>query len=169
MLPTQAALHDIFNDETACIRFLLECEVFYQVNECEDCGAEVTLSGKFYQCKRRRCRKKVSLFKGSIFARSKLSCNEVMLVGYLWLAECSHKTIMRTTGFSKPTVTKFLEYFRQLVGCHLDTDDMIIGGEGIIVEIDESKFGKRKYHRGHQVEGVWVIGGVEEWSVQIND
>jgi hypothetical protein len=31
----------------------------------------------------------------------------------------------------------------------------------VIVEIDESKFGKRKYHRGHPVEGAWVIGGVE--------
>jgi len=36
-----------------------------------------------------------------------------------------------------------------------------IGGPGIIVEIDESKFGKRKYNTGHRVEGVWVIGGVE--------
>lgn len=34
-------------------------------------------------------------------------------------------------------------------------------GNSIIVEIDESKFGKRKYHRGHRVEGVWVVGGVE--------
>lgn len=28
--------------------------------------------------------------------------------------------------------------------------------------MDESKFGKRKSHRGHRVEGVWVVGGVEK-------
>jgi hypothetical protein len=30
-----------------------------------------------------------------------------------------------------------------------------------VAEIDESKFGKRKYHRGHYVKGQWVFGGVE--------
>ena len=36
-----------------------------------------------------------------------------------------------------------------------------LGGPGKIVEIDESKFGKRKYHKGHHVEGQWVFGGYE--------
>ena len=39
-----------------------------------------------------------------------------------------------------------------------------IGGEGKVVQIDESKVGKRKYHRGHSVEGQWVFGGIEEDS-----
>lgn len=39
-----------------------------------------------------------------------------------------------------------------------------VGGVGIRVQIDESKIGKRKYHRGHRVEGQWVFGGIEEGS-----
>jgi transposase-like protein len=35
------------------------------------------------------------------------------------------------------------------------------------VEIDESKFGKRKYHRGHRVDGVWVFGIIERESGQV--
>ena len=39
-----------------------------------------------------------------------------------------------------------------------------IGGEGIEVEIDESKFGKHKYYRGHKVDGQWVFGGREKYN-----
>ena len=39
-----------------------------------------------------------------------------------------------------------------------------IGGNGIEVEIDESKFGKRKYHRGHRVEVQWVFGRREKYD-----
>ena len=35
-----------------------------------------------------------------------------------------------------------------------------IGGPGTTVEIDESKFGKMKYHQGHKIEGKWVFGGL---------
>ena len=39
-----------------------------------------------------------------------------------------------------------------------------IGGNGIEVEIDESKFGKWKYHKGNKVEGQWVFGGREKYN-----
>jgi transposase-like protein len=39
-----------------------------------------------------------------------------------------------------------------------------IGGDGIIVEIDEAKFGRRKYHRGRLITGQWLFGGIERHS-----
>ena len=39
-----------------------------------------------------------------------------------------------------------------------------LGGFGKTVQIDESKVGKRKYNRGHRIEGQWMFGGIEEDS-----
>ena len=36
----------------------------------------------------------------------------------------------------------------------------MIGGEGKVVEMDESKFGKRKYHQDHYMKSQWVFGGI---------
>ncbi|KAI8088107.1 hypothetical protein BDF21DRAFT_447738 [Thamnidium elegans] len=42
-----------------------------------------------------------------------------------------------------------------------------IGGRNEIVEIDETKIAKRKYNKGHSVEGAWVIGEpIEERNIE---
>jgi transposase-like protein len=161
MLPKQAALFHLFAEEDACLVFLREQGVFYNITACPECHGTVTLARKLYRCNRMQCGKKFSLLRGSFFAKSKLQCNEILHIGYLWLAGCSHSSITLITGHSTATITSFLSSYRKLVATALDTDDTVIGGPGIVVEIDESKFGKRKYHRGHRVEGAWVIGGVE--------
>ena len=43
-------------------------------------------------------------------------------------------------------------------------DPALIGGPGVEVKINESKFGKRKYNRGRVVDGHWVFGGIERGS-----
>ena len=161
MFPTQDSLYHLFSNEEICQMFLFNEGVFYEINNCPECDSDVTLTGKLYRCKRKGCRKKISLYQGTIFAKSKIPCNKILHMAYLWLSGCSHKTIVMLTGHSKQPVTNFIAVFQDLVGCAIDTEDTIIGGENIVVEIDESKFGKRKYNKGHRVEGVWVIGGVE--------
>ncbi len=39
---------------------------------------------------------------------------------------------------------------------YYDSPEMI-GRDYAILGIEESKFKKRKYHKGHHVEGVWVL------------
>lgn len=96
-----------------------------------------------------------------MFGNTRLPPQMVLLIGYLWLTKCSHASTQSITGCSSATVTHFMELFRQLAADEVEENEGRIGGENVIVEIDESKFGKRKYHRGHPVEGAWAIGGVE--------
>jgi len=44
---------------------------------------------------------------------------------------------------------------------HMEGCSAKIGGHNKTFEIDESKFFRRKYHRGHPVKGQWVFGGIE--------
>ena len=43
----------------------------------------------------------------------------------------------------------------------------LIGGAGLKVEIDESKFRKRKYNKRQLVEGQWVVGGIRRETKDI--
>jgi hypothetical protein len=98
----------------------------------------------------------------SFFANIKVDCCEILLIGRLWLAKSSFTTIQDLTGHSQHTITDYMSFCRKLIAETLEDEDTLIGGDGIIVEVDECKLGKRKYHRGHRVEGVWIVGGIEK-------
>jgi len=62
---------------------------------------------------------------------------------------------------SDNTLVDWASFCREVFLDAYDRSRVKLGGVGEIVEIDESKFGKRKYHRGHPVEGAWVFGGIQ--------
>ncbi|KAF7720450.1 hypothetical protein EC973_008600, partial [Apophysomyces ossiformis] len=87
----------------------------------------------------------------------------VIGVLYLWLVKSSQTAIIQLTKLTSKTVAKILHDSYRLIQADLAQQNMEIGGydengEPIVVELDESKFRKRKYHRGHHVEGVWILG-----------
>ena len=65
---------------------------------------------------------------------------------------------------SEHTTVDWYNFAREVCVEILEKHSTKIGGPGKTVEIDESKFGKRKYHRGRRVDGVWVFGGIERES-----
>ena len=67
-------------------------------------------------------------------------------------------------GWREATVGRWYRHLRQLIVEMLlerCDSDSLVGGDGIIVEVDESKFARRKYNRGRRVSGDWVLGMVE--------
>jgi hypothetical protein len=88
-------------------------------------------------------------------------CSDILYMAHLWLAGALSHSIQQLTSHSSSTVSSFLGHFRSLVASSLEDEHNVIGGPNVIVEVDESKMGKRNYNRGHRVDGVWIVSGVE--------
>jgi transposase-like protein len=119
---------------------------------------------KKYKCQKKGCKNyQRSAFADTFFYRKKLKCNQILQIAYLWICGSTTKTIQIQTGHSSKTLTSYLKKFKILIaGMISEDDDMFIGGKGIVVELDETLLlGKIKSHRGHGVEGVTIMGGVE--------
>eukprot|EP00731_Ephydatia_muelleri_P000791 Em0001g791a len=78
------------------------------------------------------------------------------VVGKKWLCEKG-----RFLKVAAQTAVDWYNFIRDICAQYFIDHPSILGGPGVEVEIDESKFGKRKYNRGRQVEGHWVFGGTE--------
>jgi transposase-like protein len=163
LLPTIWTLLPLFQNESACLQFLLNHNAIYRSFACENCGADTRREASCFRCLNISCRSRKSLLHQSFFAKTHLKPTAVLFLGYLWLSRTNFEQACIYSGHSRQTVSAFYKHYRQLIADTLDEDDTIIGGVGVgvEVEIDESKFGKRKFNRGHRVEGCWVLGGVE--------
>ena len=124
-------------------------------------GQPIVHFNRSFRCSAGACRKELSLRKFTIFFGSALESRSILRLGYFWLIKAPPSISCIATGLSDKTVGIYYKHFRTLVSGSLEEKFQFIGGRGIIVEIDESKMGKRKYQRGHHVEGVWILGGVE--------
>ncbi|KAI6657241.1 hypothetical protein LOD99_11145, partial [Oopsacas minuta] len=64
-------------------------------------------------------------------------------------------------GWGEPTITDWKNSLRDVCVEEFLVNPQPIGGPGHIVEIDESKFGHRKYSRGRMLSGQCVFGGID--------
>ncbi|CAK1597651.1 unnamed protein product [Parnassius mnemosyne] len=121
-----------------------------------------------------RARSKVSRAKDTWFENVKLSMLRVYFLMYAFAHRWSYDNVIfedperDTEGcLSMATIADWYSYCRETVVIYqINVQKNIgkIGGPGKVVQIDESKFGKRKYNKGRHIEGHWVLGLIEDGS-----
>lgn len=155
-MPSRGEVGMALTDEKAALRFL-DCKGVIQLMlQCPHCQGNLLPMSKSLQSKSRfvvRCRKRrckgfsISVLEGSILTQCKFPKHQFVELAYQWLLNNKYNSIARSMGMSPNTITDWSNYFREAVSSDLLLGgDCQIGGPGIIVEIDESKFGKRKYN-----------------------
>lgn len=118
-----------------------------------------------WRCSNSSCNKKTSIRDGSWFAKSHLTLSQIIKLTYYWVYKLPAEFVTRELKIgSEHTLVDWYMFARDVCMNIVQADNEVIGGVGKEVEIDESKFGKRKFHRGRRVDGVWVFGGIERGS-----
>ena len=117
-----------------------------------------------WRCSHSKCRNKISLREKSWFSGIHLSLDQVIKLIYYWVYKLPLEFIARELKKigSEQTIVDWCQFARDVCIGIIKSDNEQIGRPGIVIE--ESKFGKRKYHRGKRVDGVWVFGGIERDS-----
>ncbi|XP_054091174.1 uncharacterized protein LOC128922869 [Zeugodacus cucurbitae] len=127
-----------------------------------------------FRCRKGACRNRsaISRAKGTWFDNAKIPLPQIFYLMYAYASHWSHEEVRKNSFTREPvlssaTICDWFNYCREAVVIHqIDQQVAVgkIGGPGKVVQIDESKFGKRKYNKGRRVEGHWVLGMVEDGS-----
>lgn len=145
---------------------------------CQKCGSSCSFVKRkesfAWRCPKKGCQSVYSMRNDSFFTGSHLKVQEIVELSYWWARGTTVANTIHETGHSPNTVVDWFNFHRDVCAQFFIDHPVRIGGIGAVVEIDESKFGKRKYNRGRYKEGHWVFGGIERgtnnvFMVEVND
>ncbi|KYN17169.1 hypothetical protein ALC57_10555 [Trachymyrmex cornetzi] len=167
------------------IDYLVEHCVLSPETNCDQCGSVVNLNKKklMFTCQKyhfvknahkkrvmERYRFERSVKVGTWFSNNKIDMSIICRITayFITFPPPRVKFLSLDTGLLSTTITLvYKKFFFQLLWTGLQKHRQKLGGPGHIVEIDEAKFGHRKYNRGRKVDGNWVFGEIDRESKKI--
>ena len=171
----------IATSQSSVINFCMEVGLLPKKRQCSYCKRDLKLVSEnrpnnktpvVFRCFNRGCRKYshyISVKEDTLFDKSHLSFETILRFVFLYVAGISNYEQLKHECFdgesqhelSTATICDWLTYLREIqLEALIRHSSGKIGGPNYTVEIDEAKFGKRKYNRGRVVEGQWVVGGI---------
>lgn len=118
-----------------------------------------------FRCRSRSCNQRINrpLFENTIFSKTKISLELCLEVLYNFSCRRTVADTSETLNISKPTVISFYKLFRSSITLFLENYSQKLGGDSIIVHVDETPMTTRHGGTGrHSASNtVWVVGGVD--------
>lgn len=155
-------------DDLYCIKFMKKIGLLNNFAKC--CDELMTLSknaqltdGYNHLCL--KCKKRQSIRVGSFFEKSHLKLCVIFKILYLYSFDvASQNFYYQEMGLSTRTIVDWKNFIRDIYTNYILENSTKIGGEGVIVQIDESQLCKRKYHVGRILanQEQWIVGGIDE-------
>lgn len=165
-----------FKNNEKSIEFFQRHGVLPTELKCPKCGNKCVLREEknLFRCrhsvrlphskKRRPCGFSASMNKGSFLDKGHLEPWKVLCFINLFCDKIySQSHAMRNLYMSDKTVVDWKSFCSEVCENWLDNQDAI-GGEGVVVEIDETLVVKRKHDTGRLLSQVWLFGGIERES-----
>ncbi|KCZ76138.1 hypothetical protein H311_02870, partial [Anncaliia algerae PRA109] len=148
------------------VAWLQELEIIPNGVECHSCNnyqMTLTFYKNTHRWKCNKCYSAVSIFDNTIFFNTKLSLPRLLDIVYFWSCDMTQtKTRSELDTKSSLTVFRWYQKLQRLSYTIIrNASTGKIGGPGHLIEIDESKFSKRKYQVGRIVQSPWVVGAID--------
>lgn len=111
------------------------------------------------------CKIRTSVLKGTWFESSHLSIAQIIELTYMWIYKLPQTYVQHELSTSSHHTTgDWYMYCREVCAVILQKNSEKLGGRGKIVELGETKVGKKKFNKGRLLEGQWILGGIERDS-----
>jgi transposase-like protein len=130
-------------------------------------------SGRFRCSKNQKHRDKpiveIQILSNTWFDNLHMSIEKTLLLTYAFSTEMSYKVAIRESSIedqstSDATIASRYSLCQEICMIapeHRNESERKIGGEARVVEIDESKIGRRKFNKGRIIDGNWILGMID--------
>ena len=158
-------------DNLSVIQWLAKRRLIVNNIDCGNCSEPCSLSrysetadGWRWRCCRDNFTRSIRW--KSFFNESHLSLQKILYIIYMWCYDYPQNIIARESAVSKHSIVDWCNFIREICEEYLELNPQLLGGikddcTPKIVEIGESKYFHRKYHRGQWQTSHWVFGAVE--------
>lgn len=117
-------------------------------------------------CTWNKCKQRHALFKNTILDKYKNEQEKLFKMTCLLMENVKMMTIVFLTEVDYNDLKKLVRKHRNFIRRNYANYLNKIGGDCVVVEIDECKLGKKKHNKGQKVEDVWVLSLIESTAAR---